>query len=110
ENPLFSRLSTSLDYYSIEITDVVGTITAANQLQGCFNATGVTNTSYDANNGYCQLFRRDAMTGNVVDSLGLQQHLATLKPAGVGSARWISTALITSWMRSTTSICWAPGK
>ncbi len=83
ENPLFSRLSTSLDYYSIEITDVVGTITAANQLQGCFNATGVTNTSYDANNGYCQLFRRDAMTGNVVDSLGLQQNLATLKTSGV---------------------------
>lgn len=83
ENPLFSRLSTSLDYYSIEITDVVGTITAANQLQGCFNATGVTNTSYDVNNGYCQLFRRDSMTGNVVDSLGLQQNLATLKTSGV---------------------------
>ena len=82
-NPLFSRISTSIDYYSIEIKDVVGSITAANQLQGCYNATGVTNATYDVNNGYCQLFQRDASTGNIVNSLGLLQNLATLETSGV---------------------------
>ncbi|WP_286748933.1 TonB-dependent receptor [Sphingopyxis sp. SCN 67-31] len=80
---LFSRLSASIDYYSIKITDVVGSITATNQLQGCFNATGVTNPTYDVNNGYCQLFERDPLTGNVINSLGLQQNLATLKTSGI---------------------------
>ena len=83
ENPLLSRISTSIDYYSIKISDVIGSITAANQLQGCFNATGSTNTSYDANNGYCRLFERDSSTGNIVNSLGLLQNLATMETSGV---------------------------
>ena len=82
-NPLFSRISAAVDYYSIEITDVIGSITAANQLQGCYNATGVTNATYDVNNGYCQLFTRDASTGNIVNSLGLLSNLATLQTSGV---------------------------
>ncbi|MCZ7010142.1 hypothetical protein, partial [Salmonella enterica] len=51
--------------------------------QGCFNATGLTNVTYDVNNGYCQLFQRDASTGNIVNSLGLLQNLATMKTSGV---------------------------
>lgn len=82
-HPMLSRISTSLDYYNIEITDVIGSITAANQLQGCYNANGVTNPTYDANNGYCQLFQRDASTGNIVNSLGLLQNLAALQTSGV---------------------------
>src|SRR5690606_29228673 len=78
-----SRISTTLDYYNIEITDVIGSITAANQLQGCYNSNGVTNPTYDVNNGYCQLFQRDASTGNIVNSLGLLQNLAALQTSGV---------------------------
>lgn len=83
DHPLLSRVSASVDYYSIEIKDVIGSITAANQLQGCFNATGLTNATYDVNNGYCQLFQRDAATGSIINSLGLLQNLATMKTSGV---------------------------
>jgi iron complex outermembrane receptor protein len=82
-HPMLSRISTTLDYYNIEITDVIGSITAANQLQGCYNSNGVTNPTYDVNNGYCQLFQRDASTGNIVNSLGLLQNLAALQTSGV---------------------------
>lgn len=77
-----SSLSFSVDYYNIEITDVIGTIGASAQLQGCYNANGQ-NPTYDVNNGYCQLFQRDPLTGNAVAAQELNQNLATLKTSGV---------------------------
>ena len=77
-----SNLSFSVDYYNIEITDVIGTIGASAQLQGCYNANGQ-NPTYDVNNGYCQLFVRDPLTGNAVGARELNQNLATLITSGV---------------------------
>ena len=83
-----SNLSFSVDYFNIEIEDVIGTIGAAAQLQGCYNANGQ-NPTYDVNNGYCQLFQRDPLTGNAVGARELNQNLATLKTSGVDAqADW----------------------
>ena len=88
QNPLLSGMSVSLDYYNIEITNVIGTVGASAQLQGCFNAQGQ-NPTFDPNNGYCQLFRRDALTGNVTQARELNQNLATLKTSGIdGQFDW----------------------
>jgi iron complex outermembrane receptor protein len=82
QHPLLSGFSASVDYYNIEITNVIGTVTASAQLQGCYNAQGQ-NPNYDASNTYCQLFIRDSLTGNVTQARELNQNLATLKTSGI---------------------------
>lgn len=77
-----SGLSASIDYYNIEIENVIGTIGAAAQLQGCFNAQGQ-NPTYDPANGYCALFVRDPLSGNVNQAREVNGNLATLKTSGV---------------------------
>ena len=81
-NPWVSGLSASVDYYDIQIDNVIGTIGASAQLQGCFNAQGQ-NPTYDPNNGYCQLFDRDPLSGNVNQAREVNANLATLKTSGV---------------------------
>ena len=51
------NLSISLDYYDIEITDVVSPIPGSVALNKCYNLDG-SNSSYDPNNVYCQLIER----------------------------------------------------
>lgn len=82
DNPWLSGFSAAIDYYNIEIADVIGTIGASAQLQGCFNARGE-NPTYDPNNGYCQLFVRDPLSGNVNQAREVNGNLATLKTSGV---------------------------
>lgn len=82
QNPWLSGLSASIDYYDIEIKNVIGTIGAAAQLQGCFNARGE-NPTYDPNNGYCALFDRDPLSGNVNQAREVNGNLATLVTSGI---------------------------
>lgn len=82
QSPWFSGVSASIDYYNIKIEDVIGSVTASTQLQGCFNAQGQ-NPTYDPNNGFCQLFRRDPLSGQVIDAREIQGNLATLKTSGI---------------------------
>lgn len=81
-NPLFSRVSASIDYYNVEITNVIGAIEAFQQLQGCFNATGE-NPTYDPTNSYCQLFSRDPLSGNIENSIESNANLGALKTSGI---------------------------
>ncbi len=62
-NPLLSRMSASVDYYNIDITDAIGTITPLVSLSRCFNIDGVSNTSYDPKNFNCSLIGRLPATG-----------------------------------------------
>lgn len=81
-SPWLSGFSASLDYYDISIEDVIGSIGAASQLQGCFNAQGQ-NTTYAASNGFCALFQRDPLSGSVINARELNANLATLNTSGV---------------------------
>lgn len=121
--PMFSRISASIDYYNIEIEDVIGTVGAASALQGCFNAQGQ-NPTYDPNNAFCQLFSRDPLSGNVNSSLGLNQNQATLATSGIdaqvdwtfdlidaGMPDWgaLSFSFIVGWLESRESAVIAGG-
>jgi len=71
-----------VDYYSIEIEDVISSIAISDALLGCFNGTGE-NPNYDANNSYCQLFSRDPLNGSIVNAIENLDNLGVLKTSGV---------------------------
>jgi outer membrane receptor protein involved in Fe transport len=54
-----SGLSASVDYYSIEIKDVISVVPGLSALSKCYNLDG-SNPSYDVNNQFCSLLTRDA--------------------------------------------------
>jgi len=81
-SPWLSGISASIDYYSIKITDAIGSIEATDALQGCFNVTGE-NPDFDINNGYCQLFRRDPLSSGIVGAIENQANLGAIETSGV---------------------------
>lgn len=83
QDPLLANLSASVDYYNIEVEDAVGTITANDMIQLCYNSNGTSNPTYDPNNFYCTLFTRDPLSGNIINPLSINQNLATLRISGV---------------------------
>ncbi|MCW5573621.1 MAG: TonB-dependent receptor [Steroidobacteraceae bacterium] len=62
DGELLSRLQLALDWYDIEIEDVIGTIGAAQVLPKCFNQDG-SNPTLAADNFFCSLIARDPATG-----------------------------------------------
>lgn len=83
QDPLLANLSASIDYYNIEVEDAVGTVSASDMIQLCYNANGTSNPTYDNNNFYCQLFDRDPLSGNIINPISTNANLATLKVSGV---------------------------
>jgi outer membrane receptor protein involved in Fe transport len=81
EMELFSRVSMSLDYYSIDIKNAVGTVTASTAVAKCFNADG-SNPTYSNTIFFCSLLSRDPLTGQFVNSIQTNANLAELKTAG----------------------------
>lgn len=81
-SPWLSGISASVDYYKIEISDVIATIATADQIQSCFNANGQ-NPTYDPNNSFCQLFSRDPLSGNIFNATEVNDNLAALRTSGV---------------------------
>jgi iron complex outermembrane receptor protein len=83
QNPWLSNLSGSLDYYKIEIEDVVGTVSVTEQLRRCFNFDGVANPNYSPTNTYCTLFQRDTGTGQLNNTFETNANLGILRTSGV---------------------------
>ena len=59
DSALLDGISISLDYYSIDITDVISVVPGLTTLSKCYNLDG-SNPSYSVNNQFCQLLERDA--------------------------------------------------
>jgi outer membrane receptor protein involved in Fe transport len=57
------NLSASLDFYNIEITDVIATIDSTFVYGKCFNSDGVSNPTYSVNNSFCDMIGRQVSTG-----------------------------------------------
>jgi outer membrane receptor protein involved in Fe transport len=59
------NLTASLDFYNIEITDVIATIDSTFVYSKCLNADGVSNPTYSLNDpgGYCDMIGRQVQTG-----------------------------------------------
>ncbi|MBL8270576.1 TonB-dependent receptor domain-containing protein, partial [Steroidobacter sp.] len=79
---LFSDISISVDYYDIDIADVIGPISGGTALNKCYNLDG-TNASYDPTNIYCQIIQRNAMTGGVDVVNTLYFNLGGLRTSGI---------------------------
>ncbi len=79
--PFLRRLSVSLDYYKIELEDVVGSLSVQTIVGECFN-TGGANPSFDNSNFYCQQFKRIG-NGNITGVLTTQVNLAAWKTSGI---------------------------
>jgi outer membrane receptor protein involved in Fe transport len=103
-----SRLSATVDYWSIEIEDVIGAIDAATIVQRCFNREGA-NPTYDLNNQWCQQFTRDQGNGGVIELQQLQENNAFTNTSGVDiTVNWgipvgeswgdLDFQLITTWV------------
>lgn len=78
--PLVRRFSVSLDYYKIELEDVIGNLSVQTIVGECFN-TGGANPTFDNSNFYCQQFSR-IPNGNITGVLTTQVNLAAWKTSG----------------------------
>ena len=81
DQPFFRSFRMSLDWYRIEIEDVVGTLSVPTITGGCFNTEG-TNPGFSADNFYCGLFSRLG-SGNITNVRVNQVNLAAWKVSGV---------------------------
>ena len=63
ENALARRITTTIDWYSIKITDPIDVLSGQNILNACFNVDG-SNPTYSLNDpgGYCKLIVRDPVS------------------------------------------------
>ncbi len=76
------KLTLSVDYFSIEMDDVIAAVGAVTIVQRCFNRDGA-NPTYDINNNWCQQYSRNAATGGVQNILQLSQNQAKLTVEGI---------------------------
>jgi iron complex outermembrane receptor protein len=83
--PIFDRVSASVDYYHIKITDAVGTIGAATTLQNCFNNPKgtATNPAFVNSNVYCALIHRDPASGQVSNVIDTNANLGSYTTDGI---------------------------
>lgn len=78
-------LSVTADYWSIDLEEVIAAVGAVTIVQRCFNLDGA-NPTFDPNNQWCQLYRRDASSGGVVALQQLSRNQAFTKVSGVDLA------------------------
>ena len=81
DDPRFSHMSASVDYYNIAVTDTIGTVGANAILDDCYSA--VTNPTYSITNNYCQLISRQSSTGLLKDIANPLLNLGDYKTSGI---------------------------
>ena len=81
--PLLSRLSASIDYYKIAISDAIGTLGVPVALSRCFNGDGVSNPTFSQANVNCQQIFRTPGTGAIANPVQPLLNLASFKTAGI---------------------------
>jgi iron complex outermembrane receptor protein len=81
ESPWVRDLQFSIDWYRIELDDVVTFVDAATAVLNCFDP--VYNPAYAADNYWCTLFGRDPGSGEIVDTFETFRNLATQTTSGI---------------------------
>ena len=81
-NPLFARMSLSVDYYNISIQGYITNIATSTSLSKCYNADG-SNPTYSLNNVFCQAIARDPGTGQLSSSQSTSANVGGLKTSGI---------------------------
>ncbi|HLU07697.1 MAG TPA: TonB-dependent receptor [Woeseiaceae bacterium] len=101
------NVSMTVDYFSIELEDVIDSVPATTIITRCFNAEGA-NPTYDINNEWCQLFNRDQANGRVIDLQTLERNQSVWEVSGIDTTlNWgmelgagqLDFALLASWLQ-----------
>jgi outer membrane receptor protein involved in Fe transport len=77
------NLTLSVDWYEIDITDVVGSLGFITAYQQCFNVDGVSNPTYSVDNEYCQTIFRNPQSGDADYVQGGNFNLSSRYTTGV---------------------------
>jgi outer membrane receptor protein involved in Fe transport len=85
---LLRRLTATLDWYRIQITDAITGLTSASVYEQCLNGDG-TNPTYDPNNAFCRLIHRDNIFGFPAGVNGLFTNIGAIRTSGLDAqANW----------------------
>ncbi|MFN7056926.1 TonB-dependent receptor domain-containing protein [Hyphomonas sp.] len=111
-NSFVESLGLTVDYWAIELEDVIASVGAATIVQRCFNRDGA-NPNFDPSNIWCTLFQRDQSDGGVINLQQFSRNQAFLETSGVDvTARWgvdlgtmgaLNWNLIATWVEKSTS-------
>ena len=82
EKPLFSNLMFSVDWYDIDIDNVIAPIAGNTALNKCYNLDG-SNPNYEATNPFCASLRRNPTTGGVDTVAAPYLNLGGLRTSGI---------------------------
>jgi outer membrane receptor protein involved in Fe transport len=82
DNEWSRALSASVDWWSYEISDVIGTLSTSGIVSRCFNQLNA-NPTYDPNNFFCQQFTRSTANFGVQDVVTTNLNLGGLKEEGI---------------------------
>jgi outer membrane receptor protein involved in Fe transport len=80
-NRWLQQLQFSIDWYRIEVEDAIQTPAVATAVERCYDATF--NPGFSVDNAYCQFFRRDPATGNIVDAKEIYRNIGLLSTSGI---------------------------
>jgi iron complex outermembrane recepter protein len=58
------NLTITADFYQINLTDAISPLAASTVYNNCFNWNGSTNPTYDVNNSFCRMIRRNPSSGD----------------------------------------------
>jgi len=75
-------LYVSVDYWSIELENVIAAVGATTIIQRCFNRDNA-NPTYDINNEWCQLFERSASNGGIENLQTTSRNQSFINTSGV---------------------------
>ena len=90
EHPLAQRLTATVDWYKIKISDPIDVLSGQLIMNACYNVDG-TNPNYALNDptGYCQLIERDPASGGIRTVTAKYANIGELDVAGIDtSVRW----------------------
>jgi iron complex outermembrane recepter protein len=83
ESAALSNMTAQIDYYRIEIADAISPLPGPTIYENCFNVNGTSNPTYDVNNQYCRLIKRDGVTGGRVSVDSPYSNLGALETSGL---------------------------
>jgi iron complex outermembrane receptor protein len=82
DNGLFSNFSVSVDWYDIDIENVIAPIAGGTAMTKCYNLDG-SNPSYDPANAFCAAIRRNPTTGGIDTVAAPYLNLGGLRTNGI---------------------------
>ncbi len=106
DSPLVERFGFTIDYFTIELEDVVSAVGATTIINRCYNSEGA-NPTFSIDNQWCQLFNRDPADGRVIDLQQLQRNQSIWELSGIDmTLNWgfgvgpgeLDFAVLVSWL------------